>query len=1754
MTLRANFRWKNPDSTADLNQRQAYLVQKGVIWGGTIQPGIGLTVNVTPSVAESFDGMTVTEDANQVPNLLAGQSNIIVLHAKYNAGGSPAQPTLNWHVYEESVYNAHPNKAEFIRYGKVVLAGGAGAVTWADIYTTERDEVTPVGRDWFRGKVAAVVNLPTPPPHTNREGDFYYVEAVNTFYFWDGLAWVPQTSGAFNLEVVDMNRVAIQTERDRIVNGSGVLGGVRPSTSSSPNASNSLVSTIDFPSDDSVVGVDSFSALVNGFFIETYAQKVQLAAAGDRYDLIFLEVWRETVADPDNFAYERNIDGSTTYTLPQASTVLEGLTWTHGTGGNNFSLNEIATDDHTSVVTKYRLAPVSNVTTLALYSPFDTAVASLATNVDGNPFAIIPITGTEMDKRLWYAASTTSSDGISWAIPLLVVRRLATENHATANGIKEFRSQVRYIFPVHAVSDTDNMAKENTQKLLQSESMPFTTTNYASKGPSGFITSNRQDIIFGAGNTYRLFVNGPIKVRIRGVEEWIEFPTLSETLPSPPVVSYERNLVYLKMNATLYADDPTLTNYMVSEVHRPYFPSITAAGFKRGYIQWTLVNVNLGATSALDEDDAMAADGWSRGDVYLAGTGQEYDDGGIYSRNIAVDADDRIHPYGVEWAIPVMLVHRLNTSGWTTANPNGSHAIRPDGRIFASSAHSFDTVDLRHMVDVSEDELNAMLESDIDKLMKGTLRTRMAEKWAGGGTGGAVAGSRILQSDTIGVDAATFNLSTPDGNKRIWSDGREFQLIAKSFDLTSNAGGALDVFQYTAGIAPGAGALTIRAPAGAQLVRHLPAVLMADADDGNATYKDFLSAPLWSTQRVFGTAYPNAAVAKYIDATNQEQDFAWFTDEAFTVNVVDPDTGKALEMSMKTAAATAGDVATLAWWVHYDRSPDAASPFVGNYGLAEIPDTVWKLTQGPTTGAPVPVNLGVPYTVVRKNVAPAAATVTISIANVQAVSSVDGNVDKLIGFDVASIATDVAAGITFSSAQMSEARDSITLTFTAPFSGDVEVAVFYETDTVTEWVEVGRGGKSVRAYFGWHEESIDLGFPMVPAPYAFTTGDNVWQDVEADGLNVSMPFVWTRASVFPGTPWDLVSTLSNPSLVGYKYSNLVSFVDPTPYVSQYMLAIVPVHRAPTSAVSDFLQIDYTYTPYQGVSSTGGAVAVAATATTKLKGMLHGTVESNSDFYASQSGACSYFGGVDSWSGWPARVSSPVNNFSSSRFLTYNNTGLVKSTATRGVRGLNFSAQEKESMYAAALLRLPFAGNPAMSFSPASAYPNVPMDFHLDPGREGASCGYFSYAPGYPGLLAGAAVVEHQFFNALSPLAIRGDSRQKNRIRFLHASDYLAGSVLTGITYDSAARAAIEIASGNMLTADATIGEVAGNIVGLLSTYFPSASTTEIQVTSGIRIGNQGESTYSFLPNSGTFFPEHYLIGAPENTFPAVALSTDKVFFCVCGGTTLQFMANNYPDYHLLSHVGFLNDGLAGDKYLYNSVVIEDTRRTPFSSHGEIGGLTYGLMKSEYPDLIRIPFSSAGSPSGSYYRETSIASASGFTSLKGYSLGYPVSWGVVTTNAVESLIQPSVLYHAAYGRGVYLGSTSKAYIMPAFVPGTGTSLGEVLRTANVLPEVTAQAPSSLPSYPHEPVFSSSNRRNYPVDKGGPLAYVFYGALVNPSSDAYSGRAVLQISGGTTRVEESFIALGGSSLSLESEGLDSTAIDAFWPSHRPVLKKK
>jgi len=1747
MTLKASFVWRNPDRTSDLNDRTRQLVQRGVYWGGGVVPGAGLTVVVSPFIAMSYDGMTITSDASQILTVVDNQTNVCFVKAKYNALGSPAVAPLQFGVLEESVFNADPEKDYYIVLCKVAVPPAAVSVVSANISFVERDEIDPLRRSLFRGTVPNAAALPVPPSPTNRTGDFYFVDADSTFYFWDGVAWNALNTGSFNSEVSLYNDTLVQEELRRHVEGSGIISGDRW-TVGKDLSSTLEIGIIEEPNIADRIAFDAFTAYVNGLYVQVHAQEISMAAKGNRYDLIFLEVWREQVVSPQTFPYPRNPNGAATYDIDQVDTQGATVAWTPGLAGNNFDLPEIEARSHDWVVTKYRLATVENVTTAALYAPGSNAVASLALNVDGVAFSTPAGGGT--DPRVWMATSgVTPIDGKSWAIPLFVVHRTTAEDFTINNAIRVFRGETRFVFPVYPVADMANTARGLVE--TQFRLTPGTTTHDTSTGdlPSGFISHVRSFPIqaSASANSIALKPTGErLHIRMRGLEDWID-PAVEVDLGAPPGAGYERVFVYLKMNITLYADEVTVPGSTapyrwVSERHRPYVPSdrvhpalppnVSDQGWKRGYVTYEVVVENLGGVDIRDTDAAFTASGWLHGDASF--TPDTYHDGGLWSRALSIDADDRIHPLLHEWAMPICLVHRRNTGAWSYAgNPNGSTASRVDDRTAATIIHPDDLVDLRQLADENV-TWQEILDESIDRMMRGQLRTRMANKWAGPGSGGTVAGSRILQSDHVSTTSPGSAFALPDGDnmRRIWSDAREFHVVARSFDVTLNYADVENLVDYNAGTK----LLIIRAPAGAHLLRALPSTMMLDGNSASVNYMDFKGPPLWSTRKDHATT-PSFVRGTVVNLTTGVVAGIHNIYEEWTVTASDA-IGRATEMQLTITAASG--TACLAWWVHYDRS--ITPPFNANYGLAEIPDRVWSAQRNHIGGPAVDLNIGTLYTIVRKTLA-ASASIVITDADVQAASGVSGTTFTLCGPAIDRLRFSTTAGIV-SSTVMTDARDQITITLTAPYTGDVDVMVFFRTDDVDQWIEVGRGAKSVRAFFTWHEEALDTATDPIN-PTAIVLSNDIWQDAEVPGGMVEMPLVWRRN--VPATDWTLQTGFVAAE---YRYSNLIS-VDISAVADQYALVIAPKHVTPTASITDEFIVHYTYTPYQGLSSDGGVAAVPGTAVPIMKGMLHGVVIDNSDFFATQSGPTSFFGGVDSYTGYPVRV--PHGNtlytfFGDGRFADYNDTALVK-PAVAGTQDLIALKAENGGTNAAALLRLPFPDNTLMIHG---SYHAVPMAFDLDPGREGASTGYWSYAPAYMNtyttILSGFAKVKmNQWINGLTRLVDRGEAHQQRESTYVDPANYFT----------------IQLAATLSTSNDGSWDLVGGLAHGAFKHHFPvrdfdqanlllmSVSIDKTPASWGVSMRDKVSGATVNVPPVGNLYD--YLVSGGtslENTSHVTLVpgATSDIILAACPGSLLAY--ERHRTYGLYAPSIFLDqllDVASADNHIYGTMVYAESKPSNYYSNGLFPYVQALEETAPFIDILWLPFSSSSRLSRIDRNQQGQrrGHAFGHSSLRGHLTGYPPSWGASTITNVETLI--SAATHSR--RGLYLGSSSTRYNMPLFVPGSGTELDLVLGLEDVQVEATATPPERVPYMPGESIFATSNRQYHQLDHGGPLAYVGFGALIDPGSDGYRHRAVLQVSGGPTGPEA---VDWPTATEFTPNNLNGTAIDAFWPLYRPVIK--
>jgi len=1815
MALTCSFRWQNSDSTSDLNNRLRVLVKKGIYWGGTVTPGIGLRVSVSEFIGVSFDGMTIGDTATTVLNVLANTTQYVVVRAKYNALGSPVTPTLAWQVLTQAQYNAEPDKDSLTIFAKVTL-GPVAVVLNSDIDLSVRDEVTQVGRAWFRGVAANIGALPAPPPAQNLIGDHYYVIAANTFYFWTGLIWSPMTTSGYNSETIHHNRDLVGDEIQRLTNGSGVIGGTRYGT---PGFQGSKLD-IDItgtPLVNDSVDIDTFAATIYGHDVITKATTLALAAkpAGlpNRYDLIFLEIWRETLAVPETHGYERNPTGAGTYTIDQATLRTESMSYTSGIGGDNFDFNTVGTSGHAGYVIKWRFGTVQDVSSVALYDPYSGLAGWAVPNIDGNNF-VVPGGGT----RVWYAPAAVSSiDGASYAIPLFVLRR----RHTEAFGVDPIAVYVRgsrHIFPVYPVADISKLARDTAETAAMSGPLSvalkdaMTPTLQPNEKPSGFLSSMDYEVGPGIAVHTLKFYQEAAKIRIRGFEDWVGFNVNEFYLGNHAVGAnaWKRVLIYIKMSITLFQHDDTDTannpGMLVSRQHRPLIPAHLIAGvvndigqgWRRGFVTYQVMVRDFGNIDYRDADDSMTAAGWTKGDVFLAGSTLSGLDGGLWSKAVTIDQDDRIHPFLTEWAIPVALVHRRNGNAWDAAgNPNGSTATRPDTRTNADIIHPDDLVDLRSEVDVDPATLAQRLTADFDRNMKGQLRTRMANKWAGAGLLGEVAGTRILQSDCIGGVAVpgTFALVAGDGYRTIWSDAKEFMPVCASFALNATTSNTLYSFNHLTGN------LDISAPLGAHIVRWLPSAFVAGGY-GTTDYLQFNGPPLWSTRETLDRSlypFPTAAEAKVLNSagtydteSNLALHAAFVADSylRFDATGATKDTyGRITSMSYTTPtiAALNADVASLSWWVHYDRIL-ADGDYADNYGLAEIPDEVHSIVKD-YGGTNITLNNGTLYTVVRVSVLAADTDFTITEAMVRTASGTPGVSAVLVGIASENMKYSGVPINILNNVSMPIAQDQITVDYTGNFGSDldIDVIVFYYTTgatAVTEWLDIGRGGKSVMGPFHWEEQALDTTSAGGAATLAACTlGNSWWRHADVAGMSVEMPIVWYKVGVIwyqarlhRANEWGIPGAL--PLSAGYPFSNTISLSTIPAGAPVEIKIVVPA----TTPVTSNILINYTYTPYQGLSNSGGAITnpLPAADLARIKALGHGTVLCNTDWVITQSGACSKFGGVDSWTGWPVREPDRYLNYQYSAFADFNSPRLVR-TRQQGLQ--DTFGRNSTNTNAAAALRLP---SPDCTNSAANR--PLPQVHDLDPGREGASCGWFSYAPAYYNMLTvdtgtpGTVVSflhKDQFVNGITPLNSYALQYQEELSEFIPACSFKATPINAAV-YASTAGANnfftwdFDGGVGN-LSVDCSMHLRRQNILCSTFSYLEnwgvpnSNNSLRDDLADSMLVFNTMRVNYGITAAHALAY--NYLHGFQTLSWTGAwsafggAIKQDKVILCHGCGTIHLYYQSMLLDTQPTLRIHDTPDGasVSTERFFGTNAIVENFRTMVYGQN-VVSTSTPGLRIAKPVDTVVLPWTGSGSRAAEYNALSSDTSHvpnyyndSSSAALIGTEIKYPDSWDPGTITAAEALLRASEVWTNVYGRGVCLTDFNGVYRfnMPILVPGSGTPMNDVF-AYTTLPVETAESPASIPSAPYTSPFARSHRCYDSADHGGAIAYCGFGLHINPSAATYHGRCVMQITGGILgQIKAARNYEYAETIPTPDEtNASGTALDFFWPTGRPILQQK
>jgi len=194
MAIKIIFQWQNTDATADLNQRLASLMEKGVYYGGDLVPVGAGSLNAVrqPFFAIGRDGVTIVDTDTYVVTYQASIKQYHCILAKYNPLGTPSTPSIDELILTEAEYNAHPENSYLIVLATVTPS--ATEVTYSHIDYSVRDSVGPYGHKWFKGIVENETDLPTGTPNFNKVGDVYVVEndpPIFGFgiYTWTGSAW-----------------------------------------------------------------------------------------------------------------------------------------------------------------------------------------------------------------------------------------------------------------------------------------------------------------------------------------------------------------------------------------------------------------------------------------------------------------------------------------------------------------------------------------------------------------------------------------------------------------------------------------------------------------------------------------------------------------------------------------------------------------------------------------------------------------------------------------------------------------------------------------------------------------------------------------------------------------------------------------------------------------------------------------------------------------------------------------------------------------------------------------------------------------------------------------------------------------------------------------------------------------------------------------------------------------------------------------------------------------------------------------------------------------------------------------------------------------------------------------------------------------------------------------------------------------------------------------------------------------------------
>lgn len=1018
------YRSNGNDASLDMISRFSRTIRKGFVsaWQDTTQnvineapgplivPRVGtLEVDITPGsgvgwIAISDDGMVVREKtATYGPfTVVASVKNYLVLRAKYNP--SAGAEVITFDSMTESNYNASPIKAELIIVGTLTLGATTDASTGTTLYA-ERNRIEGFFDTPWRPSVDTLVNLPTigSDPFL-KSGDSVVVRDSFTFYIWNGTAWVTM-GGASTLHVSMGLQDPVIADHLRTIHGSGILSG---GLTSGNYAREPRLVPHDLGIADKI-GIGEIRAIINGHIIKTKHidhTLVTKPGAGERYDLVYMEVLRTEIVNPSTITYEA-WDGSF-LTPATIATALESLTATSTEAVTSFDLTSVErTHDNKYVLVVYSIRNISDISLAAATDIYDLAsYTTLPTNSDAQNWSH----ASSYDTRLWISTHSSSYDGKAWAIPLLVLKRTSAE---TA-GPTIFRGDLRHVFEVYPEADIGPKTREMPDNISGLRTMLVDNTMQ-----SGVMQS---DAYSGPAVGY----TDSITLSVKGYRIGLAANgTKAISVPAPPAAGSRRDLVYCTVRFLAHTDNPVQGRRIFDTGEYRVAPTYTVGYHKKVYVQTEFIMESVGEVE--DAYDAFTALGYTRSTT----------DAGLWSKADA-SFDDRVNFDQVIYAIPVQMVHRFNTQAYDAAlNPNGgSTGTRPDGRD-AAVITADDVIPVSHLVNVGQWQLDQILNKSIDSLMRGDLKTTLVRHPSHSG----VTGTKLLMAEAVStapVAGFTLYSAPPDNWRHVWSEASEIRPFGTAFAIDADYSDA--VFTYTFAN----GNLNIAMPTGM-------AMYISESDPAAIHFVHYESSgpPSLPKVSVDGYTVPGSEPGAIIGINN------------FVINSTDS-FGNPTDVDCRLMWSGTGKVSFF-FWASMERSTSDVQHTI-NGGLILPPDKPIRAE----IGVGFANKLGVKP--MSANISKAITTTSVSFSAANLAASIDesgaATFQCLMGVSVNGT---LRSAYTYT-AQINDVQDTLTITFNVNLNGlTCNVLVGYQTADVTRWIEFSRAGKSVSGLYQWRD-------------------------------------------------------------------------------------------------------------------------------------------------------------------------------------------------------------------------------------------------------------------------------------------------------------------------------------------------------------------------------------------------------------------------------------------------------------------------------------------------------------------------------------------------------------------------------------------------------------------------------------------------------------------------------------------------------------